>query len=193
MDRREALKLSTYILGYSLTASATAALLGGCKAKPGLDWYPQSLTHDEALLLEQVCEIILPTTDTPGAKEALCHRYIDEVLTHFFEESRLNGFKANLNIFNNTAKAKYSKAYVALNENEKSHVMSLVAAEARKQRDKKESGQHIFDEIKGMTITGYFTSEVGATGGLANFMPMPGPYEGCMDFPIDGKVYVHRW
>lgn len=193
MDRREALKLSTYILGYSLTAGTTAALLGGCKAKSGLDWYPQSLSSDEAVLLEEVCEIYLPATDTPGAKDALCHRYIDEVITHFYDETQVNDFKNRLKVFNDTAKAKYSKAFVALNENESSHVMNLVASDARKHRESKATGQHIFDELKGMTISGYFTSEVGATGGLANFMPMPGPYEGCIDFPADGKVYVHQW
>ena len=83
MDRREALKASSLILGYTLTAGTAAALLQGCKAETKSDWTPKTLSQEQADLLAEICEAILPKTDTPGAKDALCHRYIDEMLTNF--------------------------------------------------------------------------------------------------------------
>ncbi len=190
MDRREALKATSLILGYSLTASAASALLSGCKAETKGDWQPKVLTSDEADLLAEICETILPKTETPGAKDALCHRYIDEMISGFYTPEKQSHFKESLKIFDEKSKSKYSKAFIALNSNEKEEIMSLMAKEAKDFKDDKGDNKHIFKSIKEATISGYFTSEIGAKGGLCEFLPVPGPYQGCIDYATIGKGYV---
>jgi Gluconate 2-dehydrogenase subunit 3 len=191
MDRREILKVSTLLLGYSLTAGTTAALLGGCKAETARDWTPKTLTNQEADLLAEICETILPKTDTPGAKDALCHRYIDEMMTNFFAAEKQEYFKTSLKVFDNKSKEKYSKAFVALTANEREAILGALAAEAKDYKDETNGEKpHIFKAIKQATITGYFTSEVGAKGGLCEFLAVPGPYQGCIDYATVGKAYV---
>lgn len=190
MDRREALKATSLILGYTLTAGTTAAILHGCKADTSLDWTPQAMSSDDAKLLAEICEVILPATDTPGAKDALCDRYIDNVLTVLRpEEDRMN-FKDNLKIFNDRSKTKYSRSFLALNSNEKEEVIKIIADEASRY-DKKANGDkpHILNAIKELTIAGYCTSEVGAKQ-LLKYDPVPGPYKGCIDFSEVGGTWA---
>ena len=190
MDRREALKATSLFLGYTLTAGSAVALLGGCKAETSGDWQAKTLSEEESNLLAEICETILPKTDTPGAKDALCHRYIDEMITSFYSEDKRTYFKESLAIFDDKSKAKYSKAFVALNINEREEILGLLAKESKEYKDESGKKPHIFKAIKEATISGYFTSEVGATGGLCMFDPLPGPYKGCIDFATVGKNYV---
>jgi hypothetical protein len=190
MDRREALKATSLILGYSLTAGTAAALLGGCKADTSDGWKPLTLTEDQASMLAEVCETILPKTDTPGAKDALCHRYLDEMLTHFYKPEKQAYIKEALGKFDEVAKGKYSKAFVALNTGEREEVLSVLFAESKEYKDETGEKPHIFKVVREGTISGYFSSEVGAKGGLCEFLPVPGPYQGCIDYATVGKGYV---
>jgi hypothetical protein len=191
MDRREALKATSLFLGYSLTAGTATALLGGCKADTASDWKPKVLNNQESELLAEVCEAILPKTDTPGAKDALCHRYIDEMMANFFTEEKQKYYKSSLAVFDDKAKAKYSKAFVALNPTEKEEILAHLAKEAKEYKDETGEKPHIFKAIKDATISGYFTSEVGAKGGLCEYLPVPGPYQGCIEYATVGKGYVY--
>lgn len=190
MDRREALKATSMILGYSLTSGTAAALLGGCKAETKSDWQPKILSEDEGNLLGEICEAILPKTDTPGAKDALCHRYIDEMLSGFYTPEKQKYFTESLKTFDQKSKDKYSKAFIALSPNEKEEILSILAKESKEHKDENGDRPHIFKAIKEATISGYFTSEVGAKGGLCEFLPVPGPYQGCIDYATIGKEYV---
>ncbi|MBC7886026.1 MAG: gluconate 2-dehydrogenase subunit 3 family protein [Saprospiraceae bacterium] len=190
MDRREALKATSLFLGYTLTAGSAAALLGGCKAETSTGWQPKTLSSQQSELLAEICESILPKTDTPGAKDALCHRYIDELLTNFYEGEKQKYFLESLDVFDDKSKSKYSKAFVALNSNEREEILGMLAKEAKDYKDDTGKKPHIFKAIREATVAGYFSSEVGANGGLCSFLPIPGPYQGCIDYTTVGKAYV---
>jgi hypothetical protein len=191
MDRREALKTTTLFLGYTLTASTTAAILNGCKADTSTTGYaPKFFSEDEMTLMAEVCESILPKTDTPGAKDALCHRWIDEKVKTFSEAAEQKVIQKGLTKFDEVAKSKYSKSFVALSPNEKEAVLGVLFEESKKHDNKDGKEPHIFTYLRENTISGYFTSEVGAKGGLGNFKPVPGPYQGCVDIKDVGKVWV---
>ena len=79
MNRRDAIKRTSLLLGYAVSASTVAAVMSGCKADPevvagGLDnWIPESMTKDEGLIIAHVAETVLPKTDSAGAIEAGVH------------------------------------------------------------------------------------------------------------------------
>jgi hypothetical protein len=192
MDRREVLKTTTLLLGYTLTAGTTAAILNGCKADRSTDWQPAALSNDEIQLLSEICETILPATDTPGARDAMCERYIDNVMAVLVSEEDRKEFKEKLKSFNEVAKAKYTKSFVALNNNEREQVLEIMAKEAADMDDTKTEGNkkpHIFRAVKELTIAGYCTSEVGAKG-LLKYDPIPGPYKGCINYSEVGGVWA---
>lgn len=190
MDRREVLKTSGLLLGYALSAGTTAALLGGCTANTDKDWNPKTLSNEEVDLLAEICEAILPKTDTPGAKDALCHRYIDEMITNFYEKEAQTHFRETLKEFNKEATRKFSKAFIALTPGEKEVILEHLSNQMKDYVDETGKKPHIFKTIKESTISGYFTSEVGAKGGLCEFIPIPGPYQGCINYNSVGKGYV---
>ena len=68
MDRREALRKTAMLMGAAVSASTVAAFLYGCKGRPDLTYKPVFFNEDQAVLISEAAEIILPKTDTPGAK-----------------------------------------------------------------------------------------------------------------------------
>ena len=197
MDRREILKISSAMLSYSLAGGTPMAILQGCKADKSPDWTPKTLSMGQSDLLAELCETILPATDTPGAKDALCHRYIDELLSNFYSKEEKNKFLEDLMIFDEKSKLKFSKAFIALTPEERESILGMIVDEIKSDKEnnntkdqKANENKHIFTQIKDATITGYFTSEVGANGGLGSFLAVPGPYQGCIEYDTVGKVYV---
>lgn len=190
MDRREVLKISSIILGYTVVGGTAISVLNGCKADASTDWTPSFLTSDEAKLVAEITETILPATDTPGAKEALCERYIDQVVYLFYTPENQTYFRESLGAFDKAAKVKYSKAFVALNANEKENVLEILSKEMAGHDDEGGKKPHIMKTMKELTVTGYCTSEVGAKGGLLDFRPVPGPYQGCIEYSTIGKAWL---
>src|SRR3989442_15479326 len=92
IDRREALRRVTLLLGGAVSASTVAGVLAGCETRrtPDGAWTPRALTSEQVELVAAVAEHILPETDTPGAHAALVHRFIDALLAESYppEERR---------------------------------------------------------------------------------------------------------
>lgn len=185
MDRRQVLKLSSAILGYTIVGGTAAAVLTGCKADVNampadLDLFDQS-TYD---LIVDVTERIIPKTDTPGAKDANVVSYIHSRLKNFATAEERASMIEKLNLFNSVAESKYQKKYNDLPEGEKDEIMKMMQAEATKADD------HVFNKLKQETVVGFFTSEVGATQVLRHD-PIPGAYNGCIDYAPEDKVWAY--
>jgi gluconate 2-dehydrogenase gamma chain len=86
MDRREALKRTAWLMGGVVSAPAIVGILKGCTAKPTIDWKPVFLTEDQAALVTQVADVIIPKTDTPGAKDAGVPSFIDLMLKDVYSK-----------------------------------------------------------------------------------------------------------
>ena len=46
-----------------------------------------------------------------------------------------------------------------------------------------------FQRMKELTVTGYFTSEIGATKAL-EYLPIPGKFEGCIPLKPNQKAWA---
>ena len=82
VPRRHALK----ILGAATVAPAVAE--GAWMLHPlvppqqdGTPWRPRFFTADENAAIETLAELIIPETDTPGARAANVHQYIDWIVS----------------------------------------------------------------------------------------------------------------
>ena len=184
MKRREALKTSSLILGYAITAGTAAAVMNGCKADPALDWTPINLDVDQARLVGEIAEMIIPETDTPGAKAAMVDRFIDAILDTYAEEDKLEMI-ASLSSFDEKSENSFGKPFIKCHAEERIAIMDQMLDESQATE-----GKHIFDRVKEWTVVGYCTSELGATEHLV-WDPVPGhPYQGCIDFSEVGKTYA---
>lgn len=90
MTRRQALARAAYLMGGALSASTIAGVLAGCEAPgataEGAAWVPRTLSEKQGEMVLTMGEHILPATDTPGARGARVHEYIDAMLTDYYPE-----------------------------------------------------------------------------------------------------------
>jgi hypothetical protein len=132
-----------------------------------------------------VSELILPETDTPGAKAAKVNEFVDVMLTDWFNEAERSSFIRGLAGLDSD-----EQRFVDMDE--AAQVAALSAAEAQAldmQRDRNATGgpladsespadQPFFSVMKWLTLYGYFTSRVGMEQELAHEI-FPGSYDGC--------------
>ena len=95
MNRREAIQKATLALGFAISAPALTGVLNGCKSAPELNYKPVFFNEEQARLINELTEIILPKTSTPGAKEAGVLSFIDILISqcyskeeHYFSHSK---------------------------------------------------------------------------------------------------------
>lgn len=180
MERREILKISAVILSYSLSGAATAALLGGCKVDISEDWSSSVLDNKTLELVREVAGRIIPKTDTPGAKEAKVERYIDMALKNNYTDDARDQFIKELKQFDQIAETEFQSSFSACTDEEKDLVLSIMW----------ENRSDIFQEVKSLVVTGFLTSEEGATMAM-KYDPVPGEFIACMDLSDVGGRWAY--
>lgn len=88
MHRRDAIKIISRTLGYSIAGPTLVGLLSACNSETS-PWKAQFLNADEKYMLTHMVDIILPTTDTPGAQDLNLVQFIDSVLKHTVKDGHL--------------------------------------------------------------------------------------------------------
>ena len=188
MDRRDILKASAIFLGYSLVGGASVAVLNGCKADKKPDWMPSLFSVEEIEILAEACERIIPKTDTPGAKDAFVHRYIDEAVKNNVKAEDQVRFKEGLKAFDQISQDKFKSNFVKITDEQKDEVLQFLV-DASKDKEKNGDLAELFPTLKSFTVAGFFTSELGATEALI-YDPIPGPFQGCIPLSDVGGQYA---
>jgi len=208
INRRAALRQTSYILGGVLSASTISAVMSGCKPKTmAMDWIPEHMAPDQALLVAEITERIIPATDTPGAKDAMVDRYIDVFLKDIANEEEKAEFYAGLTHIEQLSKSKYKKSFIKLSDSEKDEILTEIsggsteldkteaerAAELANEGEQSQGGstdgKKFFNLIRQLTLTGFFTSEVGAKKALI-LDEIPGEYIGCIPYADVGGAWA---
>ena len=193
MDRREAIRRTALLMGGAVSAPAIMGVLKGCTARPGIDWKPEFLSEDQASVVTQVSEIIIPRTDTPGAKDVGVPSFIDQMVKEVYAEEDQKWFTDGLTAFNEAAKKEYSDDFADLDEEDQEAFVRKVhdeAINAEKTTDPAPRRPFIL-MMKELTMLGFFTSEPGATQVL-QYVAVPGAYKGCIPLSEagDGRTWA---
>jgi len=184
MDRREAIRRTALVMGGLVSAPAILGVLNGCTPEPGLQWLPRFLTKDEARMVEQMADIIIPETDTPGAKQVGVPQFIDRMINDVYSAVNKEKFKDSLAKFEEDVNAEFGKAFNKLKpEQQEAYIKKIneVAVNAR-------ADHYFFMTVKELTVLGFFTSQVGATQVLQH-KPVPGEQRGCVPLAEVGKTW----
>lgn len=186
MNRREILKRTSYVIGGALSVGTISAVMGGCKTESiDLGWMPKVLSSDQAQLVAEIAERIIPKTDTPGAKDAGVASFIDNALDLNILGEKRTSLLSGLTQFTKMASSKFGKSFIDISDEEKDTVIKAVAMDGA-EGDK---ANPVFKQLRELVVAGYFSSEAGAKGALA-YDPIPGEYIGCIDFKDVGKAYA---
>jgi hypothetical protein len=135
-------------------------------------------TTQEALLAD-VADIIIPTTGTPGAKAAGVEKFIVRVMRDCYEKPEQEKFYAGLAKLDADSQAKFGKGFAALDLAQKNEMVKQSTID----------NKTFFLTMKGLTVTGYFTSEIGATQAL-EYLPIPGKFEACIPLKPGQKAWA---
>jgi hypothetical protein len=199
MNRREVLEKSALVLGYALTGPTLAGLLQGCKAKPGLTYKPDFFTEEQAQLVSELAEILLPKTDTPGAKEAGVPAFIDSMLKEVYSKELKENFLRGIIAFDAKAQEAFGEKFVDGKPEDQLALVKKVHDEAMATHKGGSAwgwwnsgggmGKPFIIEMKELTLTGFFTSEPGATQVL-QYNQVPGPFKGCVPLKEVGKAWA---
>ena len=195
MNRRELIQRVAMLMGGAISAPAVLGVLNGCSPKPsGASWTPQFLSKEEGAVVEDVADLILPRTDTPGARDVGVPAFIDVILKDAYPAEDQARFVSGLKDFDAEAQRAHGKPFLELPQAQRLAFLQKVHDEAavaeRKQADNEvppsERNRPFVLMMKELTMLGFFVSKPGATQVL-QYVAVPGGFQACIPLAQAGN------
>ena len=183
LNRRDAIR------GLALAVGAAATGWTARAAAAPLAWSPTALTPDQARLVDVVAELIIPATDTPGARDAGVPQFIDRALADYCDKAQVERLMGGLARMDADARAAHGDVFVALTPQQQIQLLTTYDQEAAIARGGSSGRDHFFPMLEDLVTVGYFTSEPGATVAL-RYDPVPGAYHGCVPLAEIGRAWA---
>lgn len=188
INRKEALKRVSYLLGGAVSAPTVLGFLNGCTASTAS---AKGFTPQQMNFIGKVSDIIIPRTDTPGASDVGVPKFIDDMIFIFWDEEGRADFISKMNAFQKKATSELGNAFVDASPEEQKNFV-------QKEHDAVFSGEVDWNAprpfiwmMKELTMTGFFSTEAGMTQVL-QYKLVPGYWDGCLTFEeAGGKVWAH--
>ena len=187
MNRREVLQRVAWLMGGAVSAPAVLGILNGCSAKPSAGWHPLFLSQEEGAIVEEVADLIVPRTATPGARDVGVPAFIDVILKDAYPAEEQARFISGLKDFDSEAQRAHGKPFLQLQPAQRvsflQQVHDAAAAAEKGQADNDvpvdKRGRPFVLMMKELTLLGFFTSQVGATQVL-QYVAVPGGFQACI-------------
>ena len=189
MERREALKKTLLALGYTISIPSVISIFESCSNNTSQKWQPQFFSADQATVIGELAETILPKTKTPGAKELNIDQFIDRMIIQLMSKEDQQLLLKGMDAFEAEAKEMNGKGFVDSSPEQRSKLLTKLEQETEKApasvwgiNMKKDAGPlPFYRQVKALTLLGYFTSKEIGTKVLV-YDPVPGPFKG--DIPL---------
>ncbi len=188
INRREALRKTALIMGGALSAPAMMGILNGCAVSNEPGWTPDFFNKDQAMLITELSEIIIPATDTPGARDVGVPKFIESMIRDVYSEENRNEFIQGLIAFNEQAEKEYGKVFTDMNADQRTEFVKKLNDDAIINSGNYDKTPFILT-VKELTVGGFCTSEAGATQVL-KYDKVPGAYHGCIPYEEVGKQWA---
>ncbi len=151
------------------------------EAEAAAPYLPQFFKPDQFSTVELLAEMILPTDDEPGAKEAKVGDYIDFVVfsAREFEPSLQREWIDGLSLLDRESHKQFSKPFRMASDADRAKLLTNMSLPERDPKAHHE-GYGFFRLVKNMTVEGFYTSRVG----LIDVLNYPGmnymaEFSGC--------------
>lgn len=141
-------------------------------------WTPAVLTARQNDAIVTLTELIIPETNTPGAKAALVNRFIDRVLANAPAAER-DEFLKGLTWLDARCRTRFGRDLGAASPADLTTLVTPLSQEGTHPTEDA-AGVAFFHALKSMTINGYYTTEIGLRQELGEDGRMALPaFEGC--------------
>ncbi|MBB6269797.1 hypothetical protein HDF26_000224 [Pedobacter cryoconitis] len=156
-----------------------------------------SQLHKKKALIAELAEVIIPKTDTPGAKDAQVEDFIVDMMKFCTEPKNQHNFLNGLADLEIYTHKNYNRNFIACSKSEKQEILkyyeakSLYKLKIISKVNNKVFGMPFFIILKQLTVEGYCTSQPGATRGLA-YDYIPGAYASCIPLTKNQKSWATK-
>ncbi len=188
MQRRELFRLVGAGAVLPVWDSNLLALFQDAQPKAGYTLRTLNAHQNATVML--MTDLIIPETDTPGAKGARVNEFIDLILTEWAHDDERQKFIAGLDDVDVRSNALFSKDFIDASRVQQDALIADL--DQRFAVEREGPGPHpyvrrahntqltgsFFENLKHMTLYGYYTSEIGFTQELRKQI-IPGAYHGC--------------
>jgi gluconate 2-dehydrogenase gamma chain len=150
----------------------------------GPGWKPLFLDDHQNETLIVLSDLMIPATDTPGAKEALVNRYIDLVLAAETPETQ-RAFLNSLGYLDGESIRRYKAAFRYLSSDEQDLLLHALAYPrvgggwAGDVGAVADPGHAHFEALKERIMTAFYSSQIGEKELGWDGAFTHGPYQGC--------------
>jgi hypothetical protein len=202
MQRREVLRILAAGAALPTFTPSVMAFFRDAQAQVGSAYKPRTLSPQQNATVVAMIDLIIPATDTPGAKGARVNDFIDVILTEWATEDERQSFLTGLAGIDKQSNALFGKNFTDASPEQQTAqlralddaAMATHAEQHRRhgntvpeERDKQLRSDSFWYVFKGITLHGYYTSEIGFSQEL-NLQIIPGVYHGCVPLALEKKA-----
>jgi len=167
---------------WSVPAAAAALKKAGAPAT-----LRPALSGDEMAVLSAAAQVIVPATDTPGAKEAGVPEFIGALYSGWMTDDEAAAFRKGLAGLDDSAKQLHQRGFAACTPEQGAELLQALRAASPYGGRTFSLTDRILDpkapfylRLRDLVVLGYFTSEAGSNQEL-RYMPVPGKFESNVD------------
>jgi len=191
MNRRKAV-LSIFFAGTGAVTAFSGYKWLRLHRRPDL-----SFLDNHTSMIADLTEVIIPRTDTPGAKEAGVGSFVIHMVKNICDRKTQNNFIDGLKEVEDYTSGNYGKRFSDLSAAEQRQIVARFQKKGKPygglagKVEHKFLGKSFFTTLKEATVIGYCTSRQGATQELA-YDYIPGGYTGCMPAATNQKAWATK-
>lgn len=144
-------------------------------------YVPRFFKPDEFKTVEALTELIIPTDDTAGAKEAHVATYIDFIVAAAAEckPSLQLAWARGLRLLDRLSRQEYQQAFHQISARDQEALLTVMSLPERR-RKQSHPGFAFYRLVKEMTVEGFYTSQVGLMNVLGyKGLTFLGEFVGC--------------
>jgi hypothetical protein len=188
MHRREALRM--FAAGAVLPALSPELFAFFRQAQPPPGYAVRTLTPHLNETVVAMIDLIIPETDTPGAKGARVNEFIDVILTDWATPEERKDFLEGLAGVDKQSNELFGKDFVSVSTAQQTALLHAMEDATPPRQEGRRHGNTVPEpdqQLKGpfwltfrrITLHGYYTSEIGFSEEL-KLQIIPGAQHGCV-------------
>lgn len=204
MHRREVFRLLG--AGAALPAISPELFAMLHQAQPGAAYALRTLDPHQNATVVAMIDLIIPASDTPGAKGARVNEFIDLILTEWATEEERKNFLDGLANIDKQCNELFGKKFIdATPAQQETQLRAIDDVEMANRQIRPRHGNTVPEPdaqmkgpfwvaFKNITLHGYYTSEIAITKELnpenksESEIIMPGAFHGCTTIPAERKA-----
>jgi hypothetical protein len=185
MKRRDALKLLAATAALPLLSHDALSLFRAVHQDLSQTATLQTLNPHQNATVSTISELIIPQTETPGAKAARVNEFIDLILAEWYDDDERSSFLAGLADVDTRSQNLFGKDFVSASQEQQTQILTdldkeVVPAQTTSRRlQENPEKEEFFASMKRLTLVGYYTSQIGFEQELRQQIIPPG-HAGCV-------------